>query len=754
MKDLVREIHRRSLWQVLGIYAVASWVVLQVVDVIGANFGLPEWAAPAALVLLLLGLPVVLATAFVQEGVTTKAPEAEPQSPADVAEVTPPPAPEATGRHRLFTWRNALIGGGAAFALLGVATVSYLVMRATGVGPAGTLVAQGVLEEGASVILAEFESSDPDLAGVVTGALRIDLLQSPTIRIVEQSQLSGALRRMQREPDAPITAELAREIVAREGYGAVIEGEIGTAGSGYVLAARIVGGGDWTSLAAFRETARGEDDLIDAIEGLSRKIRDKSGESLRTVRNSPPLEQVTTSSLEALQIYTRAEDLEDSDRPGAVELDPDFGMAHRKIGVNLGNMGIRRPDEVAALTRAFELRDRLPAAERELAEAYYSSNVLGDRQATTRAYERVLDVDPDNPPALNNLALRYLDVGRFEEAEPLLERALSVEAFAVGFNNLAHARFQLSGLEEAGGVLDRGSAELPEAEFAFENARVRLTAASSDYETAEALAAAYGERFPTRQGRARSARQLAVLHGIRGELAAAEERLGDVRGVQAIFAHPMFVAANRALLSLTRADSAAAVQILLDAHASHRDTLSAGDRFYEFWLPTLIDAGGLEEAESLYGEWRTEVPESELGIYGHDSRREVDARLAMARGDLERSARLWEAYERECPGYCAIVAALGLARLHDAQGDAAAAIEEYERFLSDREVRRWGWDFGYRGYVLERLGQLYDEQGDAPNAASYFAMFTELWANADEELQPRVRAGQARLEELAAPGGG
>ena len=64
---LVREIHRRSLWQVLGIYLAASWIVLQVVDVVGNNFGMPEWVPPAALILLLVGLPIVLATAFVQE---------------------------------------------------------------------------------------------------------------------------------------------------------------------------------------------------------------------------------------------------------------------------------------------------------------------------------------------------------------------------------------------------------------------------------------------------------------------------------------------------------------------------------------------------------------------------------------------------------------------------------------------------------------------------------------------------------------
>ena len=32
LKQLIQEIHRRSLWQVLGIYVAVSWVVFQVVQ--------------------------------------------------------------------------------------------------------------------------------------------------------------------------------------------------------------------------------------------------------------------------------------------------------------------------------------------------------------------------------------------------------------------------------------------------------------------------------------------------------------------------------------------------------------------------------------------------------------------------------------------------------------------------------------------------------------------------------------------------
>ncbi len=53
-----------SLWQVLGIYLLASWVVFQVIQTLTERLGLPDWVPAFAFVLLLIGLPIVLATAL------------------------------------------------------------------------------------------------------------------------------------------------------------------------------------------------------------------------------------------------------------------------------------------------------------------------------------------------------------------------------------------------------------------------------------------------------------------------------------------------------------------------------------------------------------------------------------------------------------------------------------------------------------------------------------------------------------------
>ena len=61
LKRLIQEIHRRSLWQVLGIYLVGAWVAFQGIEALVSGLGLPEWVPGLAAALLILGLSIVLA---------------------------------------------------------------------------------------------------------------------------------------------------------------------------------------------------------------------------------------------------------------------------------------------------------------------------------------------------------------------------------------------------------------------------------------------------------------------------------------------------------------------------------------------------------------------------------------------------------------------------------------------------------------------------------------------------------------------
>ena len=171
LRQLIREVHRRSLWQVLGIYLVASWAVLQVVDTLGGALRLPEWIEPMALVLLIIGLPIVLATAFVQEG--------GPGRDAGDVEVAAPAAPPA-GAWSLFTWRNAFGGGVLAFALLGFVETGWILFG-------GGIGGVSEIEKSVAVMPCDGQSSTGDQGALAQGlaeGIINALAQLPDLRVI------------------------------------------------------------------------------------------------------------------------------------------------------------------------------------------------------------------------------------------------------------------------------------------------------------------------------------------------------------------------------------------------------------------------------------------------------------------------------------------------------------------------------------------------------------------------------------------
>jgi hypothetical protein len=326
-RRFISEAHRRELWQVLGMYLVGSWIGFQVVLALVQGIGLPGWLPPFSALLFIIGLPIVLVTAWVQEGLRSRAkaraaeqldptlfPDLQPGSTYDVVPSATPADAAATrsspltvALRRGLTWRRALLAGVAAFALLGVLTAGWMGLRALGIGPMASLLAAEELERDARILIADFtpRNADTTLAAVVTEAFRIDFARSTLLRSVEPAEVRDVLVRMGIEELPRIDAELAHQIAVRDGISAYVSGEVTGAGSGFVLTAKLIATESGDVLVALRERARDADGVIDAVDRLSRNLRERTGESLRTLRRAEPLAQVTTSSLDALRFYTQ-----------------------------------------------------------------------------------------------------------------------------------------------------------------------------------------------------------------------------------------------------------------------------------------------------------------------------------------------------------------------------------------------------------------------------------------------------------------
>ena len=776
MRNIIHEIHRRSLWQVLGIYIAVSWLVLQVVDLIIDNFGLPAWVAPFALVLLLIGLPIVLATAFVQEGVTSSSgprprePGATGSAPSGSTQPAVPDAarphgapvePRSIGtRHRLLTWRNALVGGAAAFGLLGVLAAGYLAMRTLGIGPAGTLVAKGVLEERSSILVADFGGSDREIANTATDAFRIDLGQSSVVSVIEPTQIAEVLERMQRPADAALDLELALEVAVREGIPVVVAGDLDRAGESYVVSARLIEPQSGTVLASDRRTAAGDAEVLDAIDQLSRRLRERIGESLRDLNREEPLAAVTTGSLPALRKYSqalRAFDLSgDEDRSialleEAVALDSAFAMAWRKLGTILNNRFVDRARGVEALEQAFRHRDRLTERERYQVEGIYHYQVGGDVTRSITAYQNLIELDPTDDYALNNLGVMYGFLRDDARSEEFYERAIRADSSnSLSYTNAVGARFAQGRTEDARDLLARFEARFP-GHPDGPSFGATLAAAVGDYAEAERRAREIlrdqpGNRFLVDE----ATRSLATFAAIQG-------RIGESRDhLEATLASAEVSGAADAYLNRV-ADLADIEVATLGPEAALR-TLDRGlarfpleeieplDRPYAVLALALGRAGAAARATALLDEMDATVEPRLRGMRQHVQYDVARARVALGEGRHDAAI---EAARRGDRGYCTVCALQVLAEAYDAAGRVDSAIAAYRRYVDmPWFFRAEALDQFVLARNLERLGQLYDAQGDLENAAGYYARFVELWAEADEVLQPRVRAAQTRLEEI------
>ena len=166
------------------------------------------------------------------------------------------------------------------------------------------------LTEKDTIVLADFtnQTGDPVFDDTLKQALTVALRQSPFLNVLSDDQVAATLRLMERPAGTAVTGEVAREVCQRAGSRAYIAGSIAALGSQYVLGMKAVGCAGGETLAEEQATASGKENVVNAVGQEAAKLREELGESLASVQKfDTPLEQATTSSLEALKAYSMAE---------------------------------------------------------------------------------------------------------------------------------------------------------------------------------------------------------------------------------------------------------------------------------------------------------------------------------------------------------------------------------------------------------------------------------------------------------------
>ena len=735
------------LARMLGYFALAGAAVLGLAWGLRTLAGLPDWFFPAAVILLALGLPVVVLATLTHN-----------------RRVANPGAPTPAGPQRRLTIRNAVLGGVAAFTALALVTAAYMAMRLLGIGPVGSLVASGKLGARERLIIADFGNRTRDslLGPAITQAFRVDFSQSKLVSPVEADYVRRVLRRMQRPDSVPIDLAVAREIAQREGFKAVVAGDLQQVGPSTLVSAQLVNAESGEVLATARETARDSTGILDAVDRVSKKLRERIGESLRTLRANPPLEQVTTGSLEALRNYSQAVQAEavgEDDRgiallEAAVGHDSSFAMAWRKLGTMLFNNGQGQDRAEQALTRAFTLRDRLTFRERKLTENSYYSDARGMNDSAVAAVQSLLAEYPTDSWAMNNLGVGLEMTGDEPAAEAAFVRAAALEPEnLLSWRNAFSSRLILGRFDSAASTLGLMKARFP-MNSALEEVDILFDLARHDFATGESRIREQQHRFQADpRAQLQLARLLAGVLTVQGKLAEADRALA---ASSALFAERGFP--GLALLeqvrragpvALYRGDErGAAARLDATFRAMPIENVPARARPFPPLIWNAVQVGDRARAEALLQDFERNpgtVPGRAVGFVRAWARGQV---LAMRKERIpEALDTLRQAFRGGCP-YCIDAT---MAQVFDRSGMADSALLHYQRWADSGEDF---WDRGrytiWQPVNYFRMGELYQQKGDTAHATEFYGKFAELWKDADPELQPRVREARRRIAELVA----
>jgi eukaryotic-like serine/threonine-protein kinase len=290
------------------------------------------------------------------------------------------------------------------------------------------------LTEKDTVVLADFANSTGDAVfeDTLKTALTVSLRQSPFLNVLSDNQVAATLEQMTRPTSTKLTPNVARELCQRAGSKAYIAGSIGSLGSEYVLGLKAVNCQSGDTLAEEQVTAASKEKVLDALGEAASKLRTELGESLATVQKfDVPLEQATTSSLEALKAYSLGNKASNEKGPDAalpyhqraIELDPNFAIGYEAMGNDynvISEVGRARP----YYTKAFQLREHTSEWEKLMITGEYYRSVSGELDKAAQTYQEEIESYPREVEAYNPLGLAYGEQGQYEKLAEITKQGL------------------------------------------------------------------------------------------------------------------------------------------------------------------------------------------------------------------------------------------------------------------------------------------------------------------------------------------
>jgi len=717
----IADLKRRGVTRLITVYAVVGLGVIEAFDIIGGRFLLPDWTFKAIIIVTVAGFPVAIILGWIYDISNKKIVKTDPLTPTQRASIK-------------LSWKPGWISVILFLVLLLTTTAFFIVPRPNALG--------FKLQDWVLIADLENNTGDEVFDKTLLHALSITIDQSRRINIFPRTKAEEVLDRMELDTVKKITLPIALEIAERESIKTVLLLTISELSGSYILSTSLINPFTGETIRSSRVTAEGKDEILSKLNRLAIDVRKDLGDSFQKVHlQTVPLEKATTSSLEALKFLTDARNLppaQDASEKAALlnralELDPEFALAHSDLGVFHYTANDRVNGE-KHFSYALSQLDRLTERERLWIEAIVEE-YRGNRELSSTRWGTFLTKYPDDYGGWFRLGYNYMMLNRLEESLNAFNRAMEVyfEVDQSVLLNIATCYNKLGRYREAIDYYQRVFKLAPAWELntwinhEYGCAYVKM----GEYEKAKEV---YGKMSKGNTvSKAQGLRSMALMLMSQGKYAEALTSMHDALVFHISIQYKLSELRER--LYLCKIYQAKGMekefQSELDHCASYvRDAATEPIWFLRVGM-LLVRNGELEKAEEMLSEIVERTNEGNK--VDEAAYKQLKGEIELARGNtavslelLETASTLMEdAYHLE-----------SLARYHMMVGNWGKVILTCEKIVADKTA--FGWESQESWMQAHfHLFKAYNENGDLEKANAMGMQILDIWKEADEDL-PRL----------------
>jgi len=292
------------------------------------------------------------------------------------------------------------------------------------------------------VLIADFVNRTGDTAfeGALERMFSIGVEGASFITSYDRNAARKALGQMGR--DAKLDETAARLIATREGIKVILAGAIEPRGGGYSISVNGIDPADGKTLWTKAESARSKNEVLGAIGSLTADVRKVLGDTTSKAALMAPTETFTSSSLEAVQNFSRGQDLlyagkyEEAikEYQSAIGHDASIGRAYAGLATALYSTG-QRDEAERQWKKALALTDRMTEREKYRTLAIYYARISGNYEKAIEIYSTLVEKYPSDWAAHGNLGGVYFLVLDFPKALEETRKAVKLAPRNILYRN-------------------------------------------------------------------------------------------------------------------------------------------------------------------------------------------------------------------------------------------------------------------------------------------------------------------------------